>query len=265
VDAIHDVYSANIFFGGMYPNSSKWDRNAPWIQADAPAKGQAIRQAMSMAIDRETILKKVLFGLGTLTTSPLIQFPSIATDLDPAWTAPYDPDQAKKLLAQGGYPHGFEITMPVFAWATQTFSVDLAEAAAGYFQAIGLKVKQLPTTFDAWANKTIARSTDGWVMVQLVSFYSEPAQALISTMMPNSVTCRMYDPIITTAVNKLNAEPSAKVRQGITHDLLATLNREMLAIPLFTTDNAVAVTSKVGKWTPVPGASQMTNIAGIRP
>lgn len=60
-----------------------------------------VRQALNLAIDKEAIIRGVLFGLGRVATGPFLP-DSWANDplLKPA---PYDPDRARALLAQAGW------------------------------------------------------------------------------------------------------------------------------------------------------------------
>jgi peptide/nickel transport system substrate-binding protein len=72
-----------------------------------PFNNLALRQAWAYTIDREAILQAAAFGLGTVANS--IFTPGLADfyqkDLKPL---PHDLDMAKKKLAEGGQPNGFE-------------------------------------------------------------------------------------------------------------------------------------------------------------
>ncbi|MDC8785389.1 ABC transporter substrate-binding protein [Roseateles koreensis] len=81
------------------------------IKGRNPFKDVRVRRALYQAIDIETIKTKLMNGqsspTGALTPSPLGAFndPTIEARL------PYDPAAAKKLLAEAGYPDGFEFTL----------------------------------------------------------------------------------------------------------------------------------------------------------
>ncbi len=90
-----------------------------------PLMDVRVRQALSMAINRDMIAKRVLEGLGE-PTGGLV--PSFAEGYDAALASPrYDPEGAKKLLAQAGYPAGFAITL--HSPSDRTPNVALAIAA----------------------------------------------------------------------------------------------------------------------------------------
>ncbi|MBX5477012.1 MAG: ABC transporter substrate-binding protein, partial [Clostridia bacterium] len=67
-----------------------------------------VRQALNMAIDKERIIK-LLGGQGTVANQIL---PPLMPGYDKDYQGyPYDPEKAKQLLAEAGYPNGFETTM----------------------------------------------------------------------------------------------------------------------------------------------------------
>lgn len=98
-----------------------------------PLADVRVRQALNYAVDREAIA-----GLGGANNTPTAQLfrPGQAgydESLDTRY--PYDPDQAKALLAEAGYPNGFEADMVSSSYFDQD-----AQAAVGYFDAIGVKL-----------------------------------------------------------------------------------------------------------------------------
>ena len=77
---------------------------------DNPFKKKQVRQALYQAIDIEAIKKKVMRGLSE--PAGIITFPGVTgytKALDKR--LPYDVDAAKQLLADAGYPDGFEVEL----------------------------------------------------------------------------------------------------------------------------------------------------------
>jgi len=89
-----------------------------------------VRQAMNYAIDMELIVKTFYSGLGEVI--PTILSPNAIgyADLDPY---PYDPEKAKELLTEAGYPNGFSLVID-----TQDFIKDVAQAYAQMLREIGI-------------------------------------------------------------------------------------------------------------------------------
>ena len=79
------------------------------VKGKNPFKDKRVRQALYQAIDIDAIQKNTMRGLsqpsGAMLPSPIQTTPEIEKRL------PYDKERAKKLLAEAGYPNGFEVTL----------------------------------------------------------------------------------------------------------------------------------------------------------
>ena len=74
-----------------------------------PLDNQKVRAALNMAFDRTTYLKTVFDNTATPATNPYPPNTWSYNRSIKGW--PYDPVKAKKLLADAGYPNGFETTI----------------------------------------------------------------------------------------------------------------------------------------------------------
>ncbi len=90
--------------------------NAPYVTDNNgkplgknPFKDVRVRRAFSLAINRQVLVDRVLKGLGVATQNSV---PSTMFGYNPALPPdPYQPDEAKKLLAEAGYPACFSLTL----------------------------------------------------------------------------------------------------------------------------------------------------------
>ncbi|TCL72024.1 ABC transporter substrate-binding protein [Rhizobium sp. BK251] len=112
--------------------------------ARKPFSDKRVRQALMMAIDRQTLIEGAWSGLGTAIGSHY-------TPNDPGYqimtgVLPYDPEQAKELLAEAGYPHGFTFTIktPQMAYAPRSAQIIQAMLAE-----VGVTMNIEPTEFPA--------------------------------------------------------------------------------------------------------------------
>ena len=100
---------------------------------DAPTTKLKVRQALNHAIDRESLVKTLIKGTGSVIHSACnpVQF-GCETDVK---KYEYDVAKAKKLLAEAGYPKGFSTTLWVYR------EKYVAEALVGMLKKVGVKVK----------------------------------------------------------------------------------------------------------------------------
>ena len=105
----------------------------------APLVDHRVRQAIGHAIDREGYVDTVLNGVGT-ASGGLVP-PALTEWYDPSLTdvPSYDPDLARQLLDDAGYPDGFELTLPTLP-LLQTSN----EAIAQMLGAVGVRVTLAP-------------------------------------------------------------------------------------------------------------------------
>jgi peptide/nickel transport system substrate-binding protein len=110
------------------------------IKGKNPFKDIRVRQAFYKAIDVELIKTRVMRGLST-PSALMIAPPLFALSKD-FTREKYDPDTAKKLLTEAGYPDGFEVTMDC---PNDRYVNDAAicQAVVGMLARIGVKVNLL--------------------------------------------------------------------------------------------------------------------------
>jgi peptide/nickel transport system substrate-binding protein len=138
-------------FGGTYfATPEKLDPKVPFVKHE-------VRQAMNMAVNRHAIAENLLGG--KVQPHRVMGFhPQLSTAIWPGIWNPdwdkrfeerfgYDPAKAKALLAQAGYPQGFEFTLYLYTLPGLPEIIDIGQAMALDFEAIGLKPKLVETEF----------------------------------------------------------------------------------------------------------------------
>jgi peptide/nickel transport system substrate-binding protein len=112
-----------------------------------------VRKAIWMALDRDTIIKHIVPGgqQGVALKMMKLCFDH-NIGCDGSNNAPkYDPAAAKKLLAEAGYPNGFELTYDVFIPIKY-----IGEAIAGSLRKVGIKANVNPVTINVFRQKQSA-------------------------------------------------------------------------------------------------------------
>jgi peptide/nickel transport system substrate-binding protein len=109
-----------------------------------PFSDVRVRQAMSLAIDRQALIEAVFEGVGAVNPAVPAALREWSIPLDKlgegAKYYKYDPAEAKRLLAAAGYPNGFPGTM-CFTTYGSTILVDSMQLVQKDLKAVGIDVK----------------------------------------------------------------------------------------------------------------------------
>jgi len=121
--------------------------------ADSPFKDKRVRQAVAHAINRQELIDLVFFGYAAPIDHPLLPgTPWYVTS--PA--LPYDPDKAKQLLADAGYPNGFDDEI---VGAPTPEERKIAEVVAAQLQRVGIRLRIKTPEIGAYIDEVINKRT----------------------------------------------------------------------------------------------------------
>jgi peptide/nickel transport system substrate-binding protein len=108
-----------------------------------------VRRAITYGINKPNVVKGAMFGLGRVIGTNVDPLNPYFVDMSGAM--PYDPAKAKKLLAEAGYPNGFEAVLKV---APQYYyTVRTGEVLADQLQKVGVKVKIEQIEWGQWLSR----------------------------------------------------------------------------------------------------------------
>jgi peptide/nickel transport system substrate-binding protein len=135
--------------------TAQWDPKSPWSDP-------RVRKAASLAVDRKTLADVQLPGCGPIGSLAL-QGDPMGADI-PA--DPYDPEKAKKLLAEAGYPKGFQggkfypYNGPLWKYGEQV---------ANYWKAVGISVDTVLLERPAWLANRSGGKMKGGLFIDVVA------------------------------------------------------------------------------------------------
>lgn len=129
-----------------------------------PFDKKEVRQAMNYAIDKETIIESFFEGRANAAKNPMP--PSISGYNDDIEGYEYNPEKAKELLAQAGYPDGFEMEL----WAMpvpRPYMPDgakVAEVIQSNLAEIGVKAKIVSFEWPTYLDKASKGEADAFML-----------------------------------------------------------------------------------------------------
>ncbi|WP_368652654.1 ABC transporter substrate-binding protein [Ornithinibacillus sp. 4-3] len=183
-----------------------------------PLSDVKVRQAISYAIDRATIIEKVVPGIGYLPTSAM---PPVMPDYIDLGEIPYDPEKSKQLLTEAGYPDGFKTKITTTSRYLQ--GVELAEVISDQLRQVGIEaeinVMEWGDIVDEWSGLTADEFDQGIFIMGTGGTNSDrQLRPIYYTAETNERNYGFYsnaefDKIIMEALTELDAEKRRKLYQ----------------------------------------------------
>jgi len=130
-----------------------------------PLKKREVRQALNYAVNADALVKNLLLGYAVRLNGPMFPTTPGYDEKQPAYA--YDPERAKRLLAQAGYPNGFEVEFAVSpAFQGIAKGTEVGEAIAGQLGRVGvrakLNVQDSAALFSAYSAKKLQMYLFAW-------------------------------------------------------------------------------------------------------
>jgi len=234
-------------FGGTYfASPDKLDPKVPFVKPE-------VRQAMNMAVNRQALAENLLGGK-VQPHRVMGYHPQLSTAIwpgiwNPEWDKRfeerfgYDPVKARALLAQAGYPQGFEFTLYLYTLPGLPEIIDIGQAMALDFQAIGLKPKLVEVEFSRVRELYRTKSIHGALFPS-----RHAAQALEVARnvhkSKDSVGYWYEHPLIDERLEALTTVVDSAERARLLREIGDHKFNEFAEIPLFWLDAEAAVNPK---------------------
>ena len=216
-----------------------------------PFDNVKVREALAHAIDRQAIVDGAMFGYGTPIGTHFAPHNPAYVDL--TGSSAYDPELAKKLLAEAGFADGFETTLhlPPPSYARRGGEIIAAQLAQ-----VGIKVQITNVEWAQWL-ETVFRGKDfGLTIVS----HTEPMDIGIYA---NPEYYFQYDnPAFQELMTNLNATTDPEARTALMGDAQRMISSDFVNGYLFQLAQlSVAKAGVQGLWTNAP--TQATDLTSV--
>ncbi|HXJ83123.1 MAG TPA: ABC transporter substrate-binding protein [Candidatus Methylomirabilis sp.] len=196
----------------------QWNPKSPWHD-------RRVRLAANLAIDKQGINDAERLGLSRITGSIIPSIMDYALRLDPY---PYDVTQAKRLLAEAGYPSGFDAgdltPLPPFT----TMGEALANSLAGAGIRTRVRTMERATFMEAWRAKKISG-----VIAMATAAQGNAATRIEAFVISSAATAYGGYPDIDDLFRQQAQERDRKKREAVLYQIQRLMQERVMHGPIF--------------------------------
>lgn len=236
------------------PSNRIWSLGINTV-ADTPLKNKKVRVALQYALDVDKLIAGPMNGFGTaldgqITTDAFFGF-------DPDRKAKgYDPQKAKALLAEAGYPNGFEVN---FEYSVN-HGKEIAQAIAAQLEEVGVKVKQNLLEPGTFLQKLSGKELSGLFMAGSLP---PPDAHFMYQQYESNFRYSYYknptvDELIATEINS----PDKETRKQVFKDMLAIFDDDPPYVPMYQAEDLYGLAGDLKGFT--PRASQFLDLKALK-
>jgi peptide/nickel transport system substrate-binding protein len=196
----------------------QWDPKSPWAD-------RRVRQAASLAIDRQAINQAETLGFSKPTGSLIPSALEFSKSFPPD---PFDPPKARRLLAEAGYPNGFDAG-DLYPWPPY---YSMGEAISGYLQAVGIRTKvrtmERAALTTAWRDRKIKN-----IIVGISGAGSNASTRLEAYVSKGGAYTAGVIPEVEDLFQRQVRELDVKKREALLHQIQQILYDRVTHIPIY--------------------------------
>jgi peptide/nickel transport system substrate-binding protein len=209
----------------VIPSATWWVEFIEQWKPQSPWHDRRVRLAANLAIDRKGINDAERLGYSRLTGSMIPSIMDFALRIEPY---PHDPGRAKRLLAEAGYPAGFDAgdLTPLPPFTT------MGEAVANDLAGVGIRTRvrtmERVTFLEAWRNKKLQG-----LIVNATAAQGNAASRLEAFVVTGSAYAYGGYPDIDDLFLQQAQERDRKKREALLHQIQRLIHERVMHAPIF--------------------------------
>jgi peptide/nickel transport system substrate-binding protein len=202
-----------------------------YMRTDKPPFNDVrVRRAISLAFNRQGLLDAVAEGVGVFNPAVPAALKDWALPVDQlgegAQYYKFDPARAKKLLAEAGYPNGFQATVS-FATYGSNIMVDSLQLLLKYLKDIGIEAKPIQQEYGAYISTTFYGKYESMAFGPQTPFL-DPDNYLFGPYMPGELKNQSHvnDPVLGDMLIRQRRTADVAKRRDVLHEIQRYLAKQ---------------------------------------
>jgi peptide/nickel transport system substrate-binding protein len=196
----------------------QWDAKSPWHD-------RRVRLAANHAVDRKSLNEAENLGASRLNGSIIPRTFEFALPIEPY---AYDPAKAKQLLAEAGYPNGFDAG-DLYPWPPYTST---GETIGGYLGAVGIRTRIRTMERAAFYTALASKKLRG-ICVCINAVYGNAASRMAETVPSDGAFAYGGYPDIDALYKQQTRETDRKKREATLHQIQRLLHERVRFGPIY--------------------------------
>ena len=255
VDIISDVPPEQIRATNANPRlriESRPSKRVPFVGINLldwgprPLKDVRVRQALNHAVNVPEILRTIYLGMGRQTATIFRgDYFGYDTSIEPY---PHDPAKARQLLAEAGFPNGFQVNL-LTSEQIILKGVELAQAIAGQLARVGVRAEVKPVAHATYRNMVIGgqeqQKNEGLYVWNWGTSLSDPDSPLSGFLHSKGITSYYRNPELDTLIDRGRVTLNPEDRRRIYREVQLLLKREAPVIFLFQAPDIWGVSQRI--------------------
>ena len=214
------------------------------LDVESPLQDKRVRQAINHAVDINSIIENVLGGYAT-PLATIVQPTTLGYNPD-VTRYEYDPEQARALLAEAGYPDGFTIDLDFSPAIGELYSTEVVQAIANQLGEVGIDVNLNSLEYGIAVQRVYGDDTvSPMFRWQWKIWYNDPDSILTGFFDSEGSAAYVSNPEIDEMLKRARFNQDNEERAQIYSDLQVMIKEEALQLPLYYLESIYGVSNRI--------------------
>ncbi len=218
------------------------------INKDDPTVKREVRAAINYALDRDSLNKNILAGTG----APAAWLNPLTFGFDPDLKPiAYDPERAKKLLADAGYPNGFDCVLDS-SQGRFIKDKEMSEAIAGQLAKVGIRAQATTYEWGVFTKRMWSHQSSPITLMAWVDTVNDPDVQNNRILLTGGTWSQNADPALDKLMNEIKSEMDPDKRKALIIKQQDYMHQNFPIAYLLQIGIICGTSSKLAWWEPRP-------------